>query len=70
MTPAVLPQSKRQRTAYRRADGNIRVGSETAVAIMAGVGDRSQMVRLNVHFTEKMFDGLGKIQEELKLRCC
>ncbi len=70
MTPAVLPQAKWQRIVYRRADGNIRVGGETAVAIMAGVSDRSQMVRLNVRFTEKMLDGLGKIQEELNLRCC
>ena len=37
---------------------------------MGEVGDGRQTARLNVGFTEKMLYGLGKIQEELKLRCC
>jgi len=46
------------------------VGSETAVAVMGGVGVENQITSFTVCFREKMLDGLGKIQEELHLRCC
>ncbi len=38
------------------------------MAVMSGVSGGDQIVRLTVYFSEKMLDGLGKIQEELKLR--
>ena len=44
------------------------MGNDTAVAVMGGVGDGNQIASLTVCFSEKMLDGLGKIQEELKLR--
>ncbi len=46
------------------------MGSETAVAIMGEVDDANQIARLTVCFSEKMLDGLGEIQEDLKLRYC
>jgi len=39
------------------------VGSETAVAVMGGVGGENQIASLTVCFREKMLDGLGEIQE-------
>ena len=40
------------------------------MAVMGGVGGKNQIASLTVGFSEKMLDGLGEVQEELKLRCC
>ena len=42
--------------------GNLRVGSETAVAVMGGVGGKNQIASLTVCFREKMLDGLYGLQ--------
>ena len=38
------------------------------MAVMGGVGEGNQIASVTVCFSEKMLDGLGEIQEEVKLR--